>query len=64
MSSHSRVTLEQVLRSLDADPTCYRARGEVFAAALRERYSPDEQKRALLAAWDDILGRHAQAQGA
>jgi glycosyltransferase involved in cell wall biosynthesis len=57
-------TLEQVLRSLDADPTCYRARGEVFAAALRERYSPDEQKRALLAAWDDILGRHAQAQGA
>src|SRR4029079_11371291 len=32
-------TLEQVLRSLDADPTCYQARGESFAASLRERYS-------------------------
>ena len=56
-------TLEQVLRALDADPTCYRARGEVYAASLRERYSPEEQKRTLLAAWDDILSRHGQEQG-
>ena len=54
-------TLEQVLQALDADPTRYRARGETYAASLRERYSQEEQKRTLLAAWDDILSRHGKA---
>jgi hypothetical protein len=53
-------TLEKVLRSLDADPDWYRPRGEAYAAWLRERYAPEQQKRALLAAWDDILARHGK----
>jgi len=50
--------LEGVLKALDADPSSFRARNEAFAGQLRERFAPEQQRRALLAAWDDILRRH------
>jgi len=49
--------LEGVLRALDADPKCYSQRNEVFAASLRDRYSEERQRTALLAAWSAILQR-------